>query len=82
MREAAGNPIIEDVLRRLVARINDLRAQSMSHGGRARLSPHEMRAIVRAIAKGDSQAGRQAAVTHVKNASAAAKVVFGTRRAG
>lgn len=78
MREAAGNPIIEDVLRRLVARINDLRAQSMP----ARLSPHEMRAIVRAIAKGDSQAGRQAAVTHVKNASAAAKVVFGTRRAG
>ena len=55
--------LIEELLQRLVARINFLRAQSMSRAGRAKFSAKEMRAIFLAIAKGDSRAARKAAAT-------------------
>lgn len=73
MQEAAGNTLIEELLRRLLARINMLRAQSMSRAGRAKFSFKEMRALFQAISKGDSRAARKAAETHVKNASHAAR---------
>jgi DNA-binding GntR family transcriptional regulator len=75
MQEAAGNTLIEELLRRLLARINMLRAQSMSRASRAKFSFKEMDAIFKAISKGDSRAARKAAETHVKNASHAARVM-------
>ena len=61
MQRGSGNTVIEDLLQRLLARINFLRAQSMSHAGRAKFSLREMRAIFQAIVKGDSRAARKAA---------------------
>ena len=75
MQQAAGNTLVDELLRRLLARINMLRAQSMSRAGRAAFSAKEMRAIFQAISKGDSRAARKAAETHVKNASQAARVM-------
>jgi DNA-binding GntR family transcriptional regulator len=75
MQEAAGNTLIEELLRRLLARINMLRAQSMSRAGRAKFSFKEMRAMFQAISKGDSRGARKAAETHVKNASHAARLM-------
>jgi DNA-binding GntR family transcriptional regulator len=90
MQHGAGNSLIDTLLQRLMARINFLRAQSMSRAGRAKFSAREMRAIYQAVAKGDAKAARKAAETHVKNAAAAARETFeansaaraSTRRAG
>ena len=76
MQQGAGNSLIEDLLRRQMARINFLRAQSMSRTGRAKFSLREMRSIHEAIRKGDSKAARKAAAVHVKNAAAAARIIF------
>jgi DNA-binding GntR family transcriptional regulator len=76
MLRGSGNGLIEELLQRLVARINFLRAQSMSRAGRAKFSAREMRAIFLAIAKGDSRAARKAAQTHVKNAEDAAREIL------
>jgi DNA-binding GntR family transcriptional regulator len=76
MQRGAGNSVIEDLLQRLLARINFLRAQSMSPAGRAKFSLREMRAIYQAIVKGDSRAARKAAELHVRNASKAARTMF------
>ncbi len=76
MQQGAGNSLIDELLRRLMARINFLRAQSMSRTGRAKFSLREMRAMAQAIAKGDSNAARRAAELHVRNASAAARDTF------
>lgn len=76
MQEAAGNNLIGELLRRLLARINMLRAQSMSRAGRAKFSLKEMRTILQAISKGDSRSARKAAETHVKNASLAARLMI------
>ena len=89
MLQGAGNSLIEDLLRRLMARINFLRAQSMSRAGRDKFSLREMRAIYQAITKGDSKAARKAAEVHVRSAASVAQAIFegnaageGTRRAG
>ena len=76
MQRGSGNTVIEDLLQRLLARINFLRAQSMSHAGRAKFSLREMRAIFQAIVRGDSRAARKAAAIHVRNASIAARATF------
>jgi DNA-binding GntR family transcriptional regulator len=75
MQRAAGNAVIEELLQRLVARINFLRAQSMSRAGRAKFSLKEMRTIFFAIVKGDARAARKAAEVHVRNASLAARAI-------
>jgi GntR family transcriptional regulator, trigonelline degradation regulator len=80
MQQGAGHGLIDSLLRRLMARINFLRAQSMSRTGRARLSLGEMRAMYQAIAKGDAKAARKAAETHVRNAAAAARESFEAAR--
>jgi DNA-binding GntR family transcriptional regulator len=78
MQDGAGQSLIEGLLQRLMARINFLRARSMSRAGRAKFSAREMRAIYQAIAKGDPRAARKAAETHVKNAAKAAREAFDT----
>jgi DNA-binding GntR family transcriptional regulator len=78
MQQGAGNSLIEDLLRRLLARVNFLRAQSMSRRGRAKFSLREMRAIFEAIATGDGKAARKAAEVHVRNAAEAARASFET----
>jgi GntR family transcriptional regulator, trigonelline degradation regulator len=76
LQRGSGNAVIDDLLQRLVARVNFLRAQSMSQAGRAKFSLREMRAIFQAIVDGDSRAARKAAELHVRNASAVLRTMF------
>jgi len=76
-----GNGVIQDLLQGLVARINFLRARSMSRPGRTRQSATELRRILKAIEKKDSAGARAAAVDHVHSACAAAEAVFEPRKA-
>jgi DNA-binding GntR family transcriptional regulator len=64
-----------------MARINFLRARSMSRPGRGRYSAAEMRRILRAIDKRDAAGARAAAVEHVRSACTAAQSVFELRKA-
>lgn len=76
MQLGGGSSLIDAMLQRLLARINFLRAQSMSRVGRAKHSFKEMRAIFQAISKGDAEGARAAAALHVRNAAAAAQESF------
>jgi DNA-binding GntR family transcriptional regulator len=76
-----GNSIIHETLLGLVARINFLRARSMSHPGRAKHSITEMRRMLAGISKRDPAAARAAAVEHVHAACAAAQEVFESEQA-
>jgi DNA-binding GntR family transcriptional regulator len=71
-----GNKIIAEVLEGLVARINFLRAQSMSRKGRAEKSAEEMRRICSAIAAADSDGARKHATWHVHQACRAAQAAY------
>lgn len=71
-----GNKIIEETLTGLQARVNFLRARSMSLPGRARQSHVEMAAIFTAIKARNSKQARKAARGHVLNARNAAKQAF------
>ncbi|MGZ9005832.1 MAG: GntR family transcriptional regulator [Burkholderiales bacterium] len=81
MLQGCGNSIIRELLQGLVARINFLRARSMSRPGRGRYSATEMQRILKAIEKKDTAGARSAAVQHVRAACAAAETVFEPRRA-
>lgn len=72
-----GNPIIGELLQGLFARINFLRARSMSRPGRGKISSVEMWRIFAAIEDHNGRVARAAAVQHVKSACAAAREVFG-----
>ena len=72
-----GNSIIEETLNGLLARINFLRAKSMSMPGRAAYSFEEMTAILDAVEAGDSEAARRAAVHHVEQAFTSAREAYG-----
>jgi DNA-binding GntR family transcriptional regulator len=74
--EGCGNPIIGEMLQSLFARINFLRARSMSREGRGKNSSVEMWRIFAAIESHNARAARVAAVQHVKSACAAAQEVF------
>ena len=74
--QGCGNPIIGELLQGLFARINFLRARSMSRKGRTKISSLEMWRIYRAIERHNPKAARAAAVQHVKAACAAARDVF------
>jgi DNA-binding GntR family transcriptional regulator len=67
-----GNPVIAEIIQGLVARINFLRARSMSREGRSRQSTIEMWRIYDAIEKRNSETARQAAIDHVTAAYDAA----------
>jgi DNA-binding GntR family transcriptional regulator len=81
MLQGCGNSIIRELLQGLVARINFLRARSMSRPGRDKYSAAEMRRILKAIEKKDAPGARTAAVEHVRAACAAAEGVFEPRQA-
>ena len=81
MLRGCGNSVISDLLQGLVARINFLRARSMSRAGRTRHSASELRRILKAIEKNDSAGARAAAVDHVRAACVAAEAVFEPRKA-
>ncbi len=76
MLGGCGNKIIEEMLNTLTARITFLRSKSMSQPGRAQKSSREMKAIFRAIAAGDVEVAREAAVEHVRMACKAAMEKF------
>lgn len=73
---SGGNRIIEEVLLGLLARINFLRAHSMSNPGRSKKSYVEMKAIFDAIKARNAQQARITARAHVEKAKEAAKIVF------
>jgi len=70
--EMSGNTIVVDLLQKLRARINTLRATSMSQRGRGSHSTKEMRAIANAVKKGDPELAAKALAEHVRQATAAA----------
>jgi DNA-binding GntR family transcriptional regulator len=80
MLVGCGNAIIRELLEGLVARINFLRARSMSRAGRARHSLSEMRRMFDAISKRNPKAARRAAVEHVEKACAAAREAFESKK--
>ncbi|MDB5558869.1 MAG: GntR family transcriptional regulator [Enterovirga sp.] len=71
-----GNTLIQEMLQSLHARINVLRARSMSFPGRSKLSLEEMSAILDAIETSDPAAARAAAVHHVQQAHSFAKAAY------
>ena len=71
-----GNKIIEETLTGLQARVNFLRARSMSLPGRAKQSHVEMSAIFTAIKARNAKQARKAAQEHVLKARNAAKQAF------
>ncbi|WP_297296175.1 GntR family transcriptional regulator [uncultured Methylovirgula sp.] len=76
-----GNRVIYEVLETLSARITFLRSKSMSLTGRAQKSAREMRAILKAVAAGDAEAARAAAVAHVRQACNAAVKAYSADKA-
>jgi DNA-binding GntR family transcriptional regulator len=85
-----GNEMIKQTLHGLLARINFLRARSMSQPGRTRQSYDEMNALFLAIKDRDVRQARKLAQQHVANARDAAYESFehaaetatGKRRSG
>ncbi|WP_116475383.1 GntR family transcriptional regulator [Zobellella maritima] len=67
--EGCGNRTAAQSLKQLQARINLLRATSVSQKDRYQASIEEMNAIVKAIKERDLVAAHQACIIHVKNAS-------------
>lgn len=70
--DGCGNDIISNMIQSLQARIQFLRATSMSQPGRAPGSLAEMRAIVAAVCRRDPEAASLAATDHVRRARDAA----------
>lgn len=71
-----GNTIIDEILSGLLARINLLRARSMSMPGRAAVSLKEMTDILDAIEARDVGGARRAAIYHVEQAFASAGAAY------
>jgi DNA-binding GntR family transcriptional regulator len=71
-----GNRIIAEMLQGLIARINFLRARSMSTPGRARHSLAELTDMFNAIEARNARSARAAAVNHVQKACEAARSSF------
>jgi DNA-binding GntR family transcriptional regulator len=75
-----GNKIIEETLTGLQARVNFLRARSMSLPGRAKQSYAEMNAIFVAIKARNAKQARKTAQEHVVKARNAAQQAFESGR--
>jgi DNA-binding GntR family transcriptional regulator len=71
-----GNPVIAEIIQGQVARINFLRARSMSRDGRSRQSAIEMWRIYNGIEQRKPSEARQAAVDHIKTAAEAARETY------
>jgi DNA-binding GntR family transcriptional regulator len=74
--DRCGNPVLAEMVQGLRARINFLRARSMSLSERSASSLREMQAMLDALRERDAGAARAAAVAHVEAARAAALKVF------
>lgn len=74
MFEGCSNKILVDMLQGLLARVNLLRSRSMSQPGRPKESLLEMRRILERIRSGDIEGAQKAAVEHIRNARAQAKI--------
>ncbi len=74
--KGCGNAVIGEIIQGLVARINFLRARSMSREGRSRQSTIEMWRIFDAIEKRRPEEAREAAVGHVHAAAESARETF------
>lgn len=72
----SGNTVIREILEGLLARINFLRARSMSNPGRGKDSGREMQRMLTAIVRRDPAAARVATFEHVRAACAVAREVF------
>ncbi|WPB54977.1 GntR family transcriptional regulator [Xylophilus sp. GOD-11R] len=81
---ASANEVLGGLIRGLLARINLLRAQTMSSPGRAKHSARELRTLFEAIAARDRRSARAAAIAHVMAARQEAHDVFhaGAQSAG
>jgi DNA-binding GntR family transcriptional regulator len=79
MLKGCGNVVIADLLMGVHARINFLRARSMSQQGRSSESARELRRILSAIAAGDAEKARAASIEHVRRAANAAEASFATQ---
>ena len=73
---SSRNAVIEEMLLGLLARVNFLRARSMSLSGRAWQSYLEIAAIFEAVENGRPEAAREAAVRHVLKAQNAASMAY------
>jgi DNA-binding GntR family transcriptional regulator len=73
--EQCGNPILRDMIRLLVSRINFLRVQSLLYDGWRELCVEEIDAIKTAICAQKPDAARQAALKHIESACSAARNV-------
>jgi DNA-binding GntR family transcriptional regulator len=76
MLDKCGNKVIRDLLAGLHARINFLRARSMSRAGRAKQSGAEMQRIYEALHARSPKKAQQACTDHVRLACEAAKASF------
>jgi DNA-binding GntR family transcriptional regulator len=79
--ENCGNVVIREFLGVLHARINFLRARSMSRTGRAKESAAEMKRILDALRARNPERARRACVEHVERACEAAKSSFAAKPA-
>lgn len=68
----ADHALVASMLRSIQLRANQLRVMTLSDPDRARQSLKEIRALSRALKKGDPQAAMEAARVHVQNAGAMA----------
>jgi len=76
MLDGCGNRVIVDLLTGLNARINFLRARSMSQQGRSKESARELGRILTAIVARNAGKARAACVEHVTRAASAARASF------
>jgi Transcriptional regulators len=66
--DGGGNPVLDDVVQGLQVRVSQLRALTLTVPGRAEASLEEFEVIGKALASGDAEAARRAAVDHVLQA--------------
>jgi DNA-binding GntR family transcriptional regulator len=78
--EGGGKTIGWTISVSLNARINHLRAITISQPGRDQEGPQQMQRIVDAIAKGDGPGAAKACLTHVASASAIASAMLGVEQ--
>ncbi len=76
MLDNCGNTVIRDLLAGLHARINFLRARSMSRAGRAKKSVAELQRIYEGLRARDPKKAQAACIEHVRLAGEAAKASF------
>ena len=77
----SGMTVAWEIIRNLNARINSLRALTLSAYGRTKSGPEDMRRIVRAVSAGDADAAEAACKMHVDHAYEILKEVLKDRNA-